>query len=204
MSDPLATPAANPSGRSVDSWLARYGDAIAFAWGVAEATLFFVVPDLITTLSAGTRWRRSLRHVGLVIAGSLLGGLTMFAWASTSPNAARDAVADVPFVNAQMFERVARDLDDHGAWGLCMGPTSGTPYKVYAVLSPGRVSPTLFTLVSVPARAERLALTWVQFAVLGWALRRWSKHPTRWLLGIHAAYWLAVYAFYWSRTGVTG
>jgi hypothetical protein len=176
-----------------------WADALALGWGAAEGSLFFIVPDVLLTLTAAFDPRRSLRQLVLAIAGSVIAGLALFAWADARPDRAMDVVARVPFVRAEMFQRVEADFAGHGVWGLCRGPGSGIPYKVYAVAAPRYTGALPFALVSIPARAERLLITWMQFAATGWALRRWSRRSGRWLLGVHGVYWVLVYAWYWSR-----
>jgi hypothetical protein len=97
-----------------------------------------------------------------------------------------------------MFETVARDMEVYGAWGLCKGPMSGIPYKVYAVEAPPRVGMGAFLAASVPARLERLLLSWVLFAAAGLLAPPREPRGRRWLLGAYVAYWVAVYAFYWG------
>jgi hypothetical protein len=175
-------------------------DAAAVAWGAAEGSLFFVVPDILITLSAGVSPRRGLRHLAFVIVGSFLAGIAMFLWGARAPEDARRMVESVPFVQPSMFERVERDFEKAGVWALCLGPTSGIPYKVYAVTAPRYTSLGAFAAVSIPARAERLLITWAQFAVLGWLLRKFTKNPMRWLVVLHAVYWFVVYALYWGSS----
>jgi hypothetical protein len=85
----------------------------------------------------------------------------------------------------------------HGAAALLVGPLSGIPYKLYAVEAPGRLALTTFLLVSVPARLERLAITWAMFVPFGLFLRPRLRHPAPVLLGVWALYWIAVYSVYW-------
>lgn len=176
-------------------------DWFAFAWGFAEGTLFFLVPDMLLTLTAAHSPLRSLRHMLFVIAGSLVAGLCLFMCASKWPGGSIEVVDRVPFVPHSMFDRVEGDYTNHGATALLRGPTSGIPYKVYAVLAPSRVDFGSFMLLSVPARAERLLITWAQFALFGWLIRKYSKQPIRWIIGLWCVYWTAVYALYWSRVG---
>lgn len=194
------------SGKSIDShdqqtrrWpYSKRTDWLAFAWGFAEGSLFFLVPDILLTISAAHAPMRSLRHMMFVIAGSIVAGLCLFACAMHWPAESASLIDHVPFVPASMFDRVSSDYEAHGAFALVTGPTSGIPYKVYAVLAPAHVDVFSFTAWSVPARAERLLITWAQFAVLGWIVRRYSKRPVvlYWLMW--GVYWCAVYGWYWS------
>jgi len=173
------------------------GIVIAAAWGFAEATLFFIIPDLVLTLAAAFSVRRSLLHVVSAIIGGVLGGLVMFGWASKSPQEANRTVASVPLVRMEMFERVESHFERAGVWGLCLGPTSGIPYKVYAVRAPAHAKALHFGLVSIPARAERLFITWAQFALLGVVVRRlWPRRADLVLACVFVVYWLVAYGLY--------
>ena len=67
--------------------------AAAFAWGFAEATLFFVVPDVWLTLIAVRRGLRpALVACGWALAGALAGGLAMYAWGAFDTATAREAL----------------------------------------------------------------------------------------------------------------
>jgi hypothetical protein len=187
------------SPRSGPRWLAgRRGDLLAVLWGFAEASLFFIVPDVLITLAAGFSARRGLRHLGLVILGAVAAGMLMFTWSTHFPDAAKKSVASVPFVQSRMFEQVESDYTRAGIWAPCLGPTSAIPYKIYAVLAPEHVSPPAFALVTIPARAERLLITWAQFAVIGYLVRRHARKPAPWIFGIHACYWVLLYVYLWG------
>ncbi len=186
------------SDSSRDPLLGRAGDALAIAWGIAEGLVFFLVPDMFFSLTASRSPRRGLRHLGLVIIGSLIAGLILHSWATRDAEAARTLVNAVPFVSQGMLTRVEADYQRLGSLAPLAGPLSGIPYKVYAVVG-ARHTPLLpFLLISVPARAERLLITWAQFALLGLLLRRWTRRPELWSAIMYVAYWLVVYTLYWS------
>ena len=64
---------------------------IAGIWGFAEATLFFIVPDVWLTLIAVRRGLvPALAACGWALAGALAGGLAMYAWGVFDSAAARD------------------------------------------------------------------------------------------------------------------
>lgn len=172
-------------------------DLASVLWGVAEGTLFFIVPDVLITSVAGFSPRRGLRSLLLVIVGSVLGGAALFQWSAGAPETARRIVEGTPFVRPSMINRVTKDFEEAGVWALCRGPTSGIPYKLFAVQAPAHVGLGPFLLVSVPARAERLLLTWAQSAVLGVVVRRYAARPRAWLCGLHGVYWSVAYTYYW-------
>jgi membrane protein YqaA with SNARE-associated domain len=172
---------------------------LSFAWGFAESTFFFMVPDIILGWACLSGWRDGLRALVAVMAGSLFGGLLVYAAAARWPDATRDLVASVPFVRLQMFDEVEESFGWQGAAGMLAGPSSGIPYKVYAVLAPHFFGAASFLLMSVPARLERLLLSVVVFAGIGrFARTRITRHPTLTVVA-YALCWAAVYAVYWAR-----
>jgi len=178
-------------------WLATTpGIALAGLWGFAEATLFFILPDVPLSLAAVYRPRRSLIHLAAIVCGSLLGGALMFAWSAHSP-AARHAVADVPFVPAAMFDRAENDYQKLGPWAAAVGPLRGIPYKIYAVEAPEHLTLPIFLLITIPARTWRLLAVWLIFSSAGILLRKMrlsALTPT-----LHACVWITVYVIYWTK-----
>lgn len=193
----MSVPAPDPP-RWVAALLGAPGVVAAFVWGVAEGTFFFLMPDLLITLAALFSPRASLKHLAAVVAGALVGGLLLFSWAARDPIAARSAVARVPFVSHKMFEKVADDFRQSGVWAPCLGPFSGIPYKVYAAEAPAHVPILAFLLASIPARLERLVITWGLFAGAGWLIRPQLPGRRAVALAGYLLYWVAVYAYYWT------
>jgi len=186
----------DPSPRWTNCFTGTPGIAFAALWGFAEATLFFILPDVPLSLAALYRPRRALAHVASILFGSFLGGALMFAWSAHSP-AARHAVSDVPFVRPSMFLQAERDYQKLGTWSVAVGPVRGIPYKIYAVEATQHSSLLLFLLITIPARAWRLFAVWIIFSIAGTILRKLrlaSLTPY-----LHACVWIAVYAIYWTR-----
>jgi hypothetical protein len=61
---------------------------LAAAWGLAEATLFFLVPDILITWVALTSLRRALLSSLWVLAGALAGGCLMHLSGASRPDQA--------------------------------------------------------------------------------------------------------------------
>jgi len=174
---------------------------LALAWGCAEATLFFFVPDIIITLAALFAPRRSAWHLTAVVAGAVAGGAVMYAWSVARPESAKTAVASVPFVYPWMFASVSAGYEQLGIWAPCFGVASGIPFKIYAIEAPAHVRLVPFMLVSVPARLERLLLSWACAAAVGMlASQQIHSRPRIWL-AMHLALWTVFYAWYWTAIG---
>jgi membrane protein YqaA with SNARE-associated domain len=177
-------------------WLTgRPGIALAFLWGFAEGTLFFILPDVPLSLAAMFRPRRALFHVAAIVAGAVLAGAVMFNWSARGLTA-RQAVAHVPFVTPAMFVRAESDYRQFGIWAASWGPVRGIPYKVYAVEAPERSNLWRFLLVTIPARLWRLLVVWLGFAGTGMLLRKQGRASLA--PPLHALFWIVVYAIYWA------
>lgn len=182
--------------RRLAALFGRRGLVLAGLWGLAEGTLFFVVPDVLYSLVAAYRPGRALAHIGLATAGAVLGGLVMFTWSLRAPERAREVVAAVPAVGVRMLDETEARLRARGSLALFDRPLGGVPYKVYAVLAPEHFSLGRFLLLSPLARIERFAPSWLAFTLL-WALTRRLADRWRLVLGIHALSWTVIYVYYW-------
>ena len=171
---------------------------MAGAWGFAEGTLFFIVPDVLISLAALCGGRRALPHVAATVAGAVLAGGVLFAWSTADYPAASGVMRRVPFVREAMVAQVDAGLDTEGPLALFRGSVTGVPYKLFAVEAPGRIPVALFLAATVPARAARFLLVWATFALLGGWMRR--RYPGRWnrLASLHAAVWIPFYVVYWG------
>ena len=168
-------------------------------WGFAEGTLFFIVPDVLFTLTTLASPKRGLQQLGAAVLGAVVAGGIMYAWADGQPAQARAAVAAVPFVGEKLITPTERQWNEDGLRVLFANPIGGVPYKVYAVLAPQHVSRPVFLAASVLMRAERMILTWIVFAPFGWWRRR-HGHEAHFRIArlLHAGFWVVVYAVYWS------
>jgi hypothetical protein len=188
----------SPISKSSESGLWSPPLWLGFLWGVAEGTLFFIIPDILLSWASLVGARCGFRILGTILAGSVVAGLVMYTWATAQPALSQSVVRSVPFVQERMFTKVQTAYRDHGIIGMLEGPSSGIPYKIYAVLAPP-VSPLLtFLLVTIPARLERLALSWFMFTAIGWIFRRWIRNHRSVTTFLFAIFWIVVYSFYWT------
>ena len=131
---------------------------IAFVWGLAEATLFFIVPDVALSVI-------SLKgvDVGLVaclyaLAGALTGGTIMFYWGRAEIEKVTHILSTIPAIRPKDMEKVRSDLRIKGIKAILFGPIFGIPYKIYAVYAHSITDIYRFLLISVPARIVRFVL----------------------------------------------
>jgi hypothetical protein len=182
------------------AWLTGPGGRVAaFAWGAAEASFFFLVPDVLLAFVALMAPRRAWGHLVSAVLGALLMGVLVFSWSARTPQA-RAVIDEVPLVTAAMLDQAATDFREHGAWGAVLGPARGIPYKVYAVQAPSQsISLSAFVAASAPARLWRMLITVLAFAAIGSALRKWGGF--RWAIPLHAVFWTTSFTVYALSVG---
>jgi membrane protein YqaA with SNARE-associated domain len=170
---------------------------IAALWGFAEATFFFIVPDVFLSVLGLRNLRRATVACLYALGGALVGGTVMYAWGLRDVNAVLAILDAIPAISPEMLSRVRRSLDHQGIMAVLIGPFLGTPYKIYAVQAAAAGIGLLpFLLISIPARLGRfLAVTiccsWIGNTVL-------SHCSGRSRLAILFAGWTGFYAFYFA------
>lgn len=160
--------------------------------------MFFIVPDVVATLTALFCPRAAARQVTLTLAGSLCAGALMFGWASQAPTTARGAVLSVPFVRQAMSEKVRADYVEEGARGLLRGPFSGVPFKLYAIEAPGRLGMGEFLAWGGAGRLTRFAGGVIVAAMIGRLARGAIRRRPGIAVAAWAVFWTLLYARYWT------
>ncbi|MDX1501531.1 MAG: hypothetical protein R3325_04145 [Thermoanaerobaculia bacterium] len=170
---------------------------VALVWGFAEATLFFVVPDVLLSFYAARDRRSALRACFWAFAGAVTGGVVLWTLGRVEPAAVERVLRGVPQVDAAAIARVHGEIERLGPTAVALGPLSATPYKIYAAAAGASgVALGWLLLASVPARLGRFLLV---TAVAGWLfagpLARLSPGRRALLL---TGFWIAVYALLWA------
>lgn len=173
---------------------------IALAWGFAEATVFFIVVDvMISYVTVYFGLRRGLEAVGFATIGAVAGGAALYHWAAANPDAVVAALDSIPAVGPAMIEEVRQALRGDWPQALFAAAFTGVPYKIFAGLAPAEsVALPAFLLVSVPARAARFLALWLVTAVLGRIVA--TRLGKRQQIGVLTLIWVVFYALYWAST----
>ena len=168
---------------------------VAAAWGFAEATLFFLVPDVALSAIAIADWRLALWGCLAATAGAMAGGALMY-WAGRRDDGRlRQLFLRIPGIGPAMLDRVSRQVGSQGFLAVMLGPLYGTPYKLYAAeAGRRRMSLAGLLLVTIPARLLRfvavtLLAAWLAHGVAPAVPR--AAQFTAWALA-----WVAFYAWY--------
>lgn len=170
---------------------------LASGWGVAEATLFFILPDVLLSYFALDRKERLLRLILWALAGAIVGGIIMYYWGFHYPQTAWHWVEAVPAINSELMNSVAKQLRDTGASAIILGPLQGLPYKTYAVqAASASIGPVLFIAISVIARLLRFLL--IAYVARGVSIVLSSRFNVtgKGLIVVWGVIWMAVYSLY--------
>jgi len=131
---------------------------IAFVWGLAEATLFFFVPDVALSIIVLQGIDTGLIACLYALAGALTGGAIMFYWGRADIDKVTHILTMIPAIRPKDIEKVRSDLQQSGVTALLFGPLFGIPYKIYAAYAHSFISIYSFLLISIPARLVRFVL----------------------------------------------
>ena len=175
--------------------------AIAALWGIAEATVFFIVPDVWISYAAMRRgWKAGALAACLACAGALVGGALMYVWGSRDAEAARQFLDAIPAISPGMIWVTGYQLKDPGLISMILGAFTGVPFKIYAVeagaLGTGMMA---FIGMAVVARIGRFIMGALIAAVAAQLLRRLFSE--RMIMLLFAGFWIAFYAWYFTVTG---
>jgi membrane protein YqaA with SNARE-associated domain len=172
------------------------GYALAGAWGFAEATLFFIVPDIIITFMALRHgFRRGWVAAAWAALGAVIGGIGIYVWASRDPATVERVLDLVPAVSIDQIARAKAETSADWIAALMRGAFVGNPYKLFAAASGEQSVPLpAFLLVSFVARSIRFLLSGT--VARGVALGMVRLGFGRWQVPGWAIFWIAFYAFY--------
>jgi len=172
-------------------------NALAFVWGLAEATVFFFIPDVFLSWVAIQSYKRALIACFWVAGGALIGGSILWFVGRNNPDAARALFTSLPAISNGMITNVSVQLEEIGLMALFVGPLTGTPYKIYAVEAANLgYGLGIFLLISLPARLLRFVLVSLVAGGTCHLLRR--RLTVRHLQVLHVLFWIGLYYWYFS------
>jgi hypothetical protein len=171
----------------------------AFLWGVAEASLFFIVPDVAIGWIALRRGvRAGLAAALLAAAGASLGGAAIYGWSAARPVEAATVIEALPAIPSGAVDSARAELIE-GPWVLraMAGSVRNRPFKLYAAAAP-RAGVSLPALVAATPliRLPRFLANALAFALVGAVLRK-RLSPRR-TLGLYVGAWTVFYALFWA------
>lgn len=176
---------------------------LAFLWGWAEATWFFVIPDVWLTFAVFWGRRTSAAAVVAALGGALAGAVHFYLLDDFSRQLLSQWWRVCPGYGPGMAEVIAQHLAA-GPAGLCHGPWLGIPYRFYLLQAEAQGMSLVSVLAwTVWARLPRLILAPlivgpVYAVIRSQAVSLGMGQGWKRLLAIlFAALWMVIYADYW-------
>ena len=172
-------------------------NVIAAFWGLAEATLFVLVPDILLSALSIRQLRIGMIACLSTLTGALVGGAVMYTWGANDLHGAVSALDALPAISPQLMDRVHHDLIEKGPIAIFIGPLFGIPYKIFAVHAPSAgISMGSLLLLSIPARFIRFSfVTIAAWGISKYALPQWP-HSKKLL--VLCVFWILFYVFYFT------
>jgi membrane protein YqaA with SNARE-associated domain len=171
---------------------------IAAAWGFAEATLFFIVPDVwLSYLAVRLGFMRAFWAGVFCVAGAIAGGLVLYGISLFAGPSLLEVMDALPAISRGMIDDAGAALRGEPMDAMIIGSLSGVPYKIFAAqAATAGLSPLELIAFTGPARALRFILVCALAGAVAQVLQRWIS--SRQLLYVHAGCWLTFYAYYFS------
>jgi membrane protein YqaA with SNARE-associated domain len=169
---------------------------LALAWGFAEATVFFIVPDvLLSAIALRLGFKPAAKGALAAAIGAVFGGAVMFQWAAHDPQTVMRVLDFIPGISATMIATTSQEFASHGWPAMFAGAFAGVPYKLYAVAA-GSSGASFLGLIAltIPARLPRFLLSCVAAAIAGRLMRGSPKLA----FALFGAFWLIFYASYFA------
>ena len=175
----------------------RTSKFLSSGWGFAEATLFFILPDLLLSYFALDKKVKLLPLILWALLGAVAGGVVMYYWGFMSPMIAWSWVESVPAIDIELMNRVEEQLKQLGVVSVILGPFQGLPYKTYAVqASSADIGILVFVITSCVARLFRFLLIAYIARGISLLLMAYFKITRRGTVLVWATVWSAVYTLY--------
>ncbi|MDH3194893.1 MAG: hypothetical protein OEL78_01120 [Hyphomicrobiales bacterium] len=172
--------------------------AAAFVWGFAEATLFFIVADVLLSLVVVWRGWRPASVAALAAAlGAVPGGALILAWSAYDPAGMFAVLEHLPAIDAAMIGTAGQKLAGNWFSAILAGAFSGVPYKVFAAqVWPAGIGTLAFLATTVPLRLARYLTVTACVAGIDHVLGKWLSRSVR--ITILCGAWILFYAIFWS------
>lgn len=170
----------------------------ALVWGFAEATVFFIVPDVLLTYAAIRFGLRKAFVLSLTAAiGAVAGGAVMIVATGHDAAGVTELLDAIPAISSGMIAETRVAMTENWPIAVFVGAVTGVPFKIFAAQSAIlQIPAAAFLSIGFAARLVRFGLA-VLFARLAFAgLKRAGKENAA--VPIWLGFWCLFYVFYFS------
>jgi membrane protein YqaA with SNARE-associated domain len=171
---------------------------VAGVWGFAEATVFFIVPDVWVGFVAAFAPRRALPALVAVCVGAALGATLLYLVAPALPWLA-DVFVALPGIDASHLVKAEAALSDQGLAAFLSGIVAGDPVKLATRAAALAGTPLLAVLSMVVLnRIIRVGVTALIFGLIGVTFRAPIHRHAGIALALYTGFFVVLYLVYWS------
>jgi membrane protein YqaA with SNARE-associated domain len=171
---------------------------IALFWGFAEATLFFIVPDVfLCFVSIKYSLRQTFYLTLYALIGAITGGVLIYKLGINYPETVYKLIVSLPAIDTDMMNEVRNKLQQSALSQMFIGAVTGVPYKVFAFEAGQQlIDLTCFILISIPARLFR----WISIIVLVRLLILYlqKRYTAKQITKIFCVFWAIFYAVFFT------
>jgi hypothetical protein len=176
----------------------RQATVLMGAWGMAEAIVFPVVPDVALYLLAVAAPKHAARLFAAAIVGALAGAAVLAGLTTVDVGSARSLIFAIPGISPQMLQAAERAFAGGDVLGF-VGFGPGTPVKVYIVawVHAGG-SPLLLAVGVILNRLTRMGPGVLVTAIIGSLAPGLLRRHERLVLAIYVGLWVLTYVLYFA------
>ncbi len=175
---------------------------ISFLWGFAEATFFFLVPDIwLSRVVLLYPLKEGIINIAIATLGAVIGGVLMYFAAVQAFDVLYEFMPFIPAISSEMVMEVGRNVEDQSLlYAMGAGMFAGVPYKLYALWSGYLSVPLwLFAGATIIARLSRFLSVSILAYLIGRVLK--PKLSLQAVLHIHLFTWICFYGLYFYMMG---
>ena len=177
-------------------------NVISFMWGMAEASIFFIVPDVaLSFIAMRYGFKAAFKGLLWVLVGALIGGIGMYWLGRFFPDKIYRFLDWIPGISPELIGIVEAQISRHQSLALYIGPFKGIPYKIYTARW-GMLGENVavMVLVSIFARGLRFFSTAALAYYAGIFLKRVFKSKSAPMVAL-ILFWVFFYIFYFIYFG---
>jgi hypothetical protein len=174
----------------------KWNFILSFLWGLAEATFFFIVPDVYLSFVLMFNMRSGMLAVCVSIIGSLFGAAVLYLLHTFSYDFARIFLI-TPGVTHKMIAFALPFFRDNLFLNLTSVPFSGIPFKLYVYSAAHNSVPFLIIIIwAIAARIVRLSLPILFFIFIRKLIKKKIRSNPQFWIFLYIVAWSLFYVWY--------
>jgi membrane protein YqaA with SNARE-associated domain len=167
---------------------------ISFLWGLLEATIFFIVPDVYLTKTALRSFKKAFISLGYALLGAIIGGSLMYFLGTSYYVETLRVMNDIPAISNDLIAIVEDGVQEDPYNALLFGALKGIPFKLFALaFGHYNISYPQFLCLAFIARSLRFMISMSIAWTVNLSLIKYSLKKRQVILYL---FWTIFYVFY--------